>query len=110
MKFIKIDYYEREWVGDALGEYRFYKINRSSASRIIAIDSIRSIAARPAECKLYETLERLRDSRWATFEKIELYHIKTDIAVGRGINGISYEEFDVTRETYEKLLTLIDIA
>lgn len=110
MKFIKIDYYKREWVGGALGEYRFYKTDGGLVSRIIAIDSIRSIAASPAECKLYDSLDSLRDGRWATAEKIELYHIKTDIAVGRGINGVSYEEFDVTRETYEKILTLIDIA
>jgi hypothetical protein len=105
-KFVKINYFPRAALDNGIA---FYADDGKPLQLILALDVIKAIAPKPNSWRVFDNLSELRHDD-GKFKLVELYRITTDIAYGRGINGVGFDSYDITKESYENLLASIDIA
>ena len=103
-KFIKINYHSIMWKD---GVRVAYKTNGGASTLILSLGSIKSISE-PVEFGLFESQDAAK-GRGTPTERIKLRLVATDIAYGRGINGVDYEGYWVTEETFERLVSAIEV-
>ena len=98
-KLTRIEFYRQVWDGR---EYRF-KLNEGDVPSSILIDPTTIVAM--SDKPVTDQVFKYNSSSWdKTGTPTEMYHVQTTIAKGRGINGVDFEGFWVTKDTYKKLL------
>ena len=98
MKMIEITYCSTKWSDTCRNGKYDLLIIEENRKRLINIDCIVSMSSTPVIVE-----------KSGSFEKRELYYVGTNIAYGRGINGVDYESYYVTPDTYERLLNVIEV-
>lgn len=105
-KFVKIAYFQRALIGNDIAHYAD---DTQPLQLIIALDTIKAIVPKPTSWRVFDNLSEARRDD-GKFKLYDLYRITTDIAYGRGINGVDFNSYDITKESYENLLASIDVA
>ena len=59
---------------------------------------------------LFESYEASKREDIGAHEIVALHNVTTDIACGRGINGVDFNSYFITSESYERLVSAIEIA
>ena len=98
-RLTRIEFYRQAWTGN---EYRF-KFNEGDVPSSILIDPTTIVAMddTPSTRPVFKYTAQSWDK---VGEPTEMYHVQTTIAKGRGINGVDFVGFWVTKDTYKKLL------
>lgn len=91
-KFVKIDFYNTEWSDD----WKTLKVISAVKCSLVKLDCIVTISPNPVHAQCLNN-------------KIDLYYVKTNIASGRGINGIDYAGYYVTEDSYKKLIARVEV-
>ena len=95
----RIEFYTRSWDGT---QYRF-KFTKDGGPSTTLIDptTIVSMDDKPSTKMVFK-------HNAGSWDKVgtntEMYYVQTTIAQGCGINGVDFQGFWVTKNTYEKLL------
>lgn len=92
-KFVKIEFYNIEWSDD----WKTLKVTSEAKCSLVKLDCIVTISPTPVHAQCLNN-------------KIDLYYVKTNIASGRGINGIDYAGYYVTEDSCKKLMTLVEVV
>ena len=96
MKMIKIDYYNTRW-SDSLNTPRL-DITSQKKTLLINMDLIASVSP--------DSVRAISESS----KPIKLHYLNTQIAYGRGINGVDYNSYYVTEETYKRIIKNIELC
>lgn len=91
MKLIKLTWYDIQWTAD----WKKLNIKSEPKHTYLNIDLLGSVSAEPTAAYKGDATENL-------------YFIRTLVARGCGINGVDYNSYYVTEETYKRIMTLID--
>ena len=90
-KFVKIEFYNTVWSDD----WKTLKVISEAKRSLVKLDCIVTISPTPLHAQCLNN-------------KIDLYYVKTNIASGRGINGVDYAGYYVTEDSCKKLMTLVE--
>ena len=96
MKMIKIDCYDTRW-SDSLSAPRL-DITSQKKTLLINMDLIASV--NPNSVRAISESSKF----------IKLHYLNTQIAYGRGINGVDYHSYYVTEETYKRIIQNIELC
>lgn len=101
--FVKINFYKDEW-SDKIREWVCYG---DAKTTILDMDSIVKISGDPLERKHFK---ETRDISYGTPDKtVKIYTLTTNIAYGRGINGVDFVSFSVEEKVAHALLAHFEI-
>ena len=105
-KMIRIEYFPYSYVSGNNMKFNLAEGN-VPASVFIDIDTITTLATEPKTNDVYDY-----GAEWKYGPHVpkKMYPVGTNIGVGLGLNGIDFKKFWVTEETYNKLLSLIEIV
>jgi hypothetical protein len=77
---------------------------------LLAVDAIRSVTMHGVNYDIYSDIVAAENSDYRNKKPItseKLYMVITDIAVGRGINGVSYETLAVDEPSFNRIIAAI---
>ena len=103
-KFVTLNYYPG-FVYDGMtrcygdGDYlKPFKIT-------LNIDSIMSIADKPRTLIVYM---RYEDKGTSAYANMDVHLLTTNAGVGYGLNGVDFKSYYITKESYRKLMSVLD--
>ena len=105
-KMIRIEYFPYSYVSGNNMKFSLAEGN-VPASTFIDIDTITTVATEP---KTNDVYDYGAEWKYGCHVPKKMYPVGTNIGVGLGLNGIDFKKFWVTEETYNKLLSLIEIV
>lgn len=108
IKFVKLNFYPTCRRND--DRIVCYTVNGNPETLFISLDAIKGISPTPIDREVYTSSRNAYNDYSSSEHTIErVYLVTTNIAVGLGINGVSYNTYSVTEETFMRLKCLIEV-
>ena len=109
-KFIKVNFYDTTF---RVKNHETFKVGYGQKITILlAVDAIRSVTMHGVNYDIYSDIVAAANSDYRNKKPItseKLYMVTTNIAVGRGINGVSHETLAVDEQSFNRIIEAIDL-